>query len=118
MRVDLPTARAALWTLRASRAARRQADRSLVAAVSLPPVPDVPLEAERGVNAVLRRRRESCLTRASVRQAWFAAHGVSRDLVIGVTAPSSDFRAHAWLDGDPPCHDEGYHELLRRPGSG
>lgn len=69
------------------------------------------------MRAVLRRRSDTCLVRATVRQAWHAAHGVHRDLVIGVTAPGRGFQAHAWLDGDPPCHSEGFHELLRRPAS-
>ena len=50
-----------------------------------------------------------------ISQAWLEAHGESRDIIIGVTRPSSGFRAHAWLDGDPPCHDEGFVELTRRP---
>jgi hypothetical protein len=49
-----------------------------------------------------------------VLQEWFAAQGSLRDIVIGVTAPNSDFQAHAWLEGDPPCHSEGFKELLRR----
>lgn len=48
----------------------------------------------------LRRRRESCLVNAIVLQAWEAAHGRTRDLVIGTTGPNG-FRAHAWLEGDP-----------------
>jgi hypothetical protein len=59
--------------------------------------------------------RANCLVRATVRQAWYAAHGDLRDVVIGVTAPSGGFAAHAWLDGDAPCHSDGFHELLRRP---
>jgi hypothetical protein len=58
-----------------------------------------------------------CLPAAIVRQAWFAAHGAKRDLVVGVTAPSGGFEAHAWLDGDPPCHTERFEELLRRPAT-
>ena len=42
------------------------------------------------------------------------AAGGPRELVIGVTSPRNGFRAHAWLEGDPPCHSEGYDELLRR----
>lgn len=33
-------------------------------------------------------------------QAWEAAHGRRRDLVVGITGPDG-FRAHAWLEGDP-----------------
>ena len=71
-----------------------------------------------GVAAVLRRRPSTCLEQATVLQAWHAAHGRARDLIIGVTAPKEGFRAHAWLDGDPQCHDEGFRELLRRPAPG
>ena len=91
---------------------------------------------------MLRRRGESCLVRAIVRQAWEAAHGRRRDLIVGVTDPAG-FRAHAWLEGDPLHTDAGldpsrlglgeraeavdagddhdppdrrqFHELLRRP---
>jgi Transglutaminase-like superfamily len=77
-----------------------------------------------------------------VLQAWEAAHGRRRDLVVGVT-DSAGFRAHAWLEGDPVHADAGldpsglglreraeaveaggdhgappqrqFHELLRRP---
>jgi hypothetical protein len=109
-RVDLPTLRAAWWTVRAARRAPRVGETR-----ALPRVPAVGIEAERGVNAVLRRRSDTCLTRARVRQAWLAAHGVKRDLVIGVRSPGEDFEAHAWLDGDPPSVHSGYVELARRP---
>jgi hypothetical protein len=70
------------------------------------------------VRAALRLERASCLERALVEQAWQVAHGCSRDIVIGVTA-SSHFRAHAWLEGDAPCHDDALAELVRRaPRSG
>jgi hypothetical protein len=70
---------------------------------------------------------------AIVLQAWEAAHGQRRDLVIGTTGPDG-FHAHAWLDGDPvvPASEPGFDtsvlaesrveggvrsfsELLRRP---
>ena len=57
----------------------------------------------------------TCLERATVLQAWDAAHDRPRELIIGVTSPRKGFRAHAWLEGDPPCHEEGFTELLRRP---
>jgi hypothetical protein len=59
--------------------------------------------------------RANCLVRARILQAWYLAHGEARDVVIGVTAPSKGFRAHAWLEGDPPCHSEGFEELRRQP---
>lgn len=115
MQADLATLRAALWTVRAAGSARRQLAAGKVVPDHLPEVPPVPASAERGVRAVLRRRRDTCLVRAVVRQAWYAANGSERELVIGVTRPGAGFRAHAWLEGDPPCHDEGFHDLLRRP---
>jgi hypothetical protein len=77
---------------------------------------------------MLRRVGETCLVNAIVLQAWEAAHGQRRDLVIGTTGPDG-FHAHAWLDGDPivPASDPGldtslpaggvrtFSELVRRP---
>jgi transglutaminase superfamily protein len=115
-RLDLSTLRAAWWSLRSARRARRRLDRDgLEAVVALPPVPSVPDEAGRGVHAVLRRTGDTCLVRSMVLQAWDAAHGRRRDLIVGTTAPSQGFEAHAWLEGDPPCAQQGFQELLRRP---
>lgn len=79
-----------------------QARRRLVAGqtrhIHLQQPPTLPANAIRGVEAVLRRRRHTCLEEALVRQRWLAAHGVMYDVVIGVTAPSAGFSAHAWLD--------------------
>src|SRR4029077_3942460 len=69
--------------------------------VSLPRPPAVDDHAVRGVYAVLRRRDTSCLERALVPQSWHSAHGRPQDVVIGVACTSSQFRAHAWLGGEP-----------------
>jgi hypothetical protein len=114
IRLTMPNLRAALWTLRALRTARKELGAGHWEAIELPPVPRLPGSAERAVEAVLRRSGATCLPRAIVRQAWFAGQGSPRDVVVGVTAPSTGFQAHAWLDGDPPCHTERYEELLRR----
>jgi hypothetical protein len=98
--------RAAWWTARCVRAAEPE---------RFPPVPAVSAGDRRAVSLALRAARANCLVRARVMQAWYLAHGEERDLVIGVTAPSKGFRAHAWLDGDPPCHSEGFAELSRQP---
>ena len=99
--------RAAWWAFRtASRTRRLLTERGLDAAVASPPPPALPVEAGRGVRAALRRRRESCLVNSIVLQAWEAAHGCDRDLVIGITGPNG-FRAHAWLEGDPHADDSG-----------
>ena len=74
------------------------------------------------MRAALRRIGETCLVNSIVMQAWEAAHGKHRDLVIGTTGPE-DFEAHAWLEGDPvvPASESDaqsvrdFSELLRRP---
>jgi Transglutaminase-like superfamily len=100
-------------------------------ALAPPPPPRLPPASVRGVRAVLRRIGETCLVNAIVLQAWEAAHGRRRDLIVGATGPQ-DFGAHAWLDGDPiiPASDDDllssgepgsngeirtFSELLRRP---
>ena len=107
-------ARAAWWTTRALLRARRQLRRGGVDALALPPPPTLPRDAQRGMQAVLRRVDQTCLERAAIRQVWHASHGEARDLVIGVTAPSRGFKAHAWLEGDDPGNLEGLQELTRR----
>ncbi len=116
-KVDVPTLRAAWWTVRALRRARSGLRSDGLARVDLPAVPAVGDEAQRGVAAVLRRCSNTCLEQATVRQAWHAAHGRHRDVIIGVKAPKEDFGAHAWLEGDPPSAAEGFSELTRRPVS-
>ena len=81
----------------------------------LRPPPRLPSSADLGVSAALRLSKEACLVQAAVRQQWLAAQGSPRDLVIGVRGTGPGIAAHAWLDGDPPCHSEGFEELLRRP---
>src|SRR4051794_18454768 len=98
---DVATIRTAWWTVRSLRAARAQLRHADVRDLRLDPPPDVGPSGIRGVWVVLRLRPGTCLTRAAVRQAWLAAQGQPFDLVIGVTAPSRGFKAHAWLEGDP-----------------
>jgi transglutaminase superfamily protein len=115
-RLDLPTLRAALWAERALRSARRTLRRDGLQGIALPAPPQLPDEASRGVQALLRRRSSStCLERALVRQRWLAAHGLRRDVVIAVQAPGDAFQAHAWLDGDADARAPAFHELLRVP---
>ncbi|HET7483305.1 MAG TPA: lasso peptide biosynthesis B2 protein [Actinomycetota bacterium] len=114
MKVDVPTLRAAWWTFRASRKVRSELEVRRLDEISVEPPPRLPDSAVRGVAAILRRTTPTCLVQALVLQTWHRAHGRNRDVIIGVTKPSEGFRAHAWLDGDPPCHDEGFAELTRR----
>ena len=114
VRERVESLRAAAWALRAALAARRQVAAGRMPPLELPRVPPLPERTVWAVAAVLRPRLFTCLVRASVRQAWHAAHGWERDLIIGVKAPDSDFAAHAWLDGDDPRAADGYLELIRR----
>ena len=106
--------RAALWAWLSARRARRVVRAGVPQPGSLRPPPPLPAEARRAVAAVLRRTHATCLVEALVLQAWDAAHGQRRDVVIGVTG-AQDFQAHAWLDGDPIASTERFAELLRVP---
>lgn len=107
--------RAALWTLRSIRIARTQLREDGAKPVRLPAPPKLPPEAVSGVHAVLYRRSDTCLVRASVRQAWEASQGSPRDLIIGVKGIDHAFAAHAWLDGDDTEKEIGYREIMRHP---
>jgi Transglutaminase-like superfamily len=69
--------------------------------------------SRRAARLVLACCRASCLETALVRQVHAAGAGVAIDVVVGVTAPATGFRAHAWLDGDRV--DPGFVELCRFP---
>ena len=118
LRLLMAKLRAACWALRATRTARRRLATGGLDALALPPVPPLPHGAAAGVELVLRLGVRNCLVRSAVRQAWYAAYGREYDLVIGVTTPSRGFKAHAWLEVDPPEASEGFEELLRRPAAG
>ena len=114
--VILPTNDPGYFLLIPSDRALRDARRNLTAGhveVRLAP-PALPPTALRGVDAVLRRSRPTCLEAALVRQRWLRAQGVMRDVVIGVTAPSDGFSAHAWLE-EPgkSTPSQPWHELRR-----
>lgn len=113
-RPDLPTLRAALWALLALRRTRRALRQSRLDEVRVLPPPVLPESASRGVRAVIRRWDPTCLESALVLQAWDAAHGEARDVVIGVNI-AGEFKAHAWLEGEPAYRIGPYEELLRVP---
>ncbi|MBW3575176.1 MAG: lasso peptide biosynthesis B2 protein [Actinobacteria bacterium] len=120
MRVKgLPSARAMWWARRAARQVRTDLDGGGLEQLVVPPPPPLPRGCRRWVAAVLRSRGDTCLVRSAVLQAWDAAHGRPRDLIIGVTAPRDGFKAHAWLEGDPAEASAGYTEVSRRvpPGA-
>jgi len=116
-RPDLPTIRAAFWAQRALWQARRALRVGGLAEIELVAPPDLPPYAERGVQALLRRRPATCLERALVLQRWHAALGREREIVIGVRGPTDNFAAHAWLDGEPDGETGVFEELLRLPAS-
>jgi len=111
---DRASLRAAWWTQRAVRSARRQLQSGGIEHLRVPPAPVGPPSAARGVAAILRRREERCLVSAAVWQEWHLAQGARHDLIIGVTAPGGGFLAHAWLDGVPGGGD-GFVEISRHP---
>lgn len=106
--------RAALWAFRALRSGRAQLREGAVRDVVLPAPPAVSPRALRAVRIVLRSRDPSCLERALVLQRWLCAHGVAKDVVLGTQGSAgSEFRAHAWLDGEPQPAGDHYVEILR-----
>jgi hypothetical protein len=115
-RLDPSTLRAAFWTLRALRSARRQLRRTGFEDMSLPRLPQLPASAQRGVRAVLRRRDHTCLERAVVLQRWRAAHGDAQDIIVGVARTGGAFQAHAWLEDETGDHElQTFRELRRVP---
>lgn len=106
---------AAAWACAALAQARRHLRRRRVTDVRVRPPPASARTGQRAVRRVLRSGRATCLERSMVVQAWEAAQGRGRDLVIGVTSRAEGFRAHAWLDGEPEEHHGDFQELLRLP---
>jgi hypothetical protein len=112
-RLDPDALRAAWWANGALTRARRALARRELDEITLAPPPRLPASAERGVNALLRRRSATCLERSLVLQRWHAAHGDRRDVVIGVDGAITGFRAHAWLDGEELPPQARFDELGR-----
>jgi hypothetical protein len=111
---NIHDARAALWTWRAVRSTRAQLGAGAVRDVRVPPPPKVPAGAARAVRRVLARKEPSCLERSLVLQRWLVAQGIARDVVIGTSGSSEgDFRAHAWVDGEPVPVEPRYVEMTR-----
>jgi hypothetical protein len=114
-RPSLADMRAALWAQRTLGRTRRQLRAGRVTGLALPQPPQLPAAARRGVEGVLRRRRHTCLEAALVRQRWLAAHGMHREIVIGVSSPREGFVAHAWIDGEEIDAPRQFSELTRIP---
>ncbi|NBE85366.1 nucleotidyltransferase family protein [Micromonospora rubida] len=114
-RGGLPALHTAVWTARAVRQARIQVARHDLASVRLPAPPPGSGAHRHVVLGVLHRTGANCLQRALVLQRWYGSQRVARTLVIGVTAPSSGFHAHAWLDEETDAQRKAMVEILRRP---
>lgn len=107
--------RTVIWALREGHKARRgirKQGMSPPPRISPPPYPDL---GYRAVELALKLTRRTCLERALIIQAWYAAAGYEREILIGVKGPSRDFEAHAWLEGE---HASDYQELARYTWSG
>lgn len=107
----------ALWAWTSVWRVRRRLQRSGLKTAALKPSP-CPPGAVLGVRGVLTRLSPTCLEGALVWQAWLAARGDRRDVVIGV--PPSDLGhgtnpAHAWVDGLDPKSADAYIEIYRVP---
>ena len=113
--LDLPTLRAAWWTQRALRRVHTDLEANGLKYSPAPAPPPLPGHARRGVLAVLRRRRSTCLERALVLQRWHQAQGSLRDVIVAVRGPQVDFAAHAWVDGEPDGEIDAYSEVMRLP---
>lgn len=107
------TLRAAWWAYRAVRRAKHRLKTDGLATKVAPP-PPLPWGSRTGVDGVLSRLEPTCLERSLVLQAWLTAHGIERDIVIGVASDDAGVRAHAWIEGDADS-DEGqrYTEIHR-----
>jgi hypothetical protein len=108
--------RAAGWAVGALRAARAELRAYGTAYRPLAPVP-IEAQGRGAVELVLSLRRATCLERSVVLQAWDAAHGTSRDVVIGVAKTGSSVNAHAWLAGED-ANNAGFTEITRIPVPG
>ncbi|HEX2699668.1 MAG TPA: lasso peptide biosynthesis B2 protein [Acidimicrobiales bacterium] len=111
-RITRSDLRAALWAYRTLPRLRQQLRTQRVDRIVVPPPPPLPENALRGVGAVLRRRRHTCLERSLLLQAWHSAHGRLHNVVVGVRGSSADFSAHAWLEGHASCHEESFDGLM------
>jgi Transglutaminase-like superfamily len=106
---------AAWWTFKSTKDVRRQLAAGVARASVVSP-PALPWRAGLGVDTVIARMGATCLEGAMVRQRWLAAHGVLRDVVIGLPATGfGSTPAHAWVDGFDPVGSDLHAELYRIP---
>jgi len=107
----------AIWATIASVLVRRRLKNDGVGTRVAPPRHLSP-KAGPGVLGALARLKPTCLERALVLQAWMAARGNPRDVVIGVPPDGLKSEpAHAWVDGTDARSAGLYLELHRLPPS-
>ena len=107
--------RAGLWAARELKRLRVALARDGVRVTVGRPPRRVSRKSGKVVMLAARMTRASCLERSLLRQAWLRGRGTMRDVVIGVRS-DDEFKAHAWLDGDPDGVD--FVEIHRiSPGS-
>jgi hypothetical protein len=90
---------------------RLQLDRRDVRDLVLPSSARIDASGAWAVNRLLQRRENRCLSNALIAQAWRADHGSRVDVIIGVSAPSAGFAAHAWLADAPEGASRGYEAI-------
>ena len=101
-RYDRYTLRAAWWAGVRLRALRRELPSQGLEA-HVPPPPELPGHALRGVTGLAVVARATCLERSMLLQRWFAEHGRPYPILVGVAITGDEgFRAHAWLEGFDP----------------
>ena len=102
------------WTLTSRVRARHVVHASGLTDLTLDPAPPLGLHNVGKVERVLAITRATCLVRSAVVQRWLADNGQNVDLIVGVTAPSRGFKAHAWLDREAERHNsETFTEIAR-----
>jgi Transglutaminase-like superfamily len=116
-RLDPACWRAAWWTLKVLKQVQGDLPVTKLTEVRVSPPPRLPARAITGVKGALLRRPHTCLMRAIILSAWYDGQGEHREIIIGVTRPSSGFRAHAWLEGELACSDSEFEELTRWSGT-
>lgn len=103
-----------LWAVRCLGRLRGELVGDDVRQIRVAPPPRSTAGGTRSVIArVLARAGATCLQRSLILQAWDRAHGMHRDVVVGVTAPGPQFRAHAWIDGEEDHAAQEFTEILR-----
>jgi hypothetical protein len=80
----------------------------------IPPPPPLPVGSIRGVLAVLRRTKPTCLERATVMQAWLSAHEQPVHIVVGVAADRGVVVAHAWIEPGTDAAEVAEYRVIHR----